>query len=102
MVFKIYIMIKIKRLIFTIKSSILFEKHSKYTFEIGNHWTKIHVCWVIEKIFVVSVKNVNILCFRLIINRVKIFNYAKCKHAIIRLITTKQIKLRFDRNFVTI
>jgi len=89
-------MIRIKGLVFTRKSSALLEKYNKYTFEVADHWTKVHVRWVVEKIFSVPVANVNILRLPPIINRKKKFNRVKRKRAVVTLNPNRQITLRFD------
>ena len=86
----------VKRLVFTEKATQLLEQHNKYIFEVDYHLTKIQICWLVEKMFRMSVENVNTLCRQLIINRMN--NSNRVKRAVISIEKRNKIRLILCEN----
>ena len=88
----------VKRLVFTEKATQLLEQHNKYIFEVDYHLTKIQIRWLVEKMFRMSVENVNTLCLPLVINQVKNFYRVRQKRAVVYLDNERNIKLTLCKN----
>ena len=88
-------MADIKHLVSTEKTTRILEIYNQYIFEIDWNLTKIQICWIVGKIFVVPVQNINTLRLPLMMNRLKRFRSAQCKYRIVSLQKKKKINLEY-------
>ena len=88
-------MVDIKHLVSTEKTTRVLEIYNRYIFEIDTNLTKIQIYWIVGKIFVVPVQNVNTLRLPLTMNRLRRFRGAYCKYRIVSLQKKRKINLEY-------